>query len=99
MSFKNPNDCLDEDFRTHAELLEKLTRIARQCLPANLAEHCWVSAYEEGIVVLVTDDAALATPIYYHQKKVLKRLNAEFKKPLKMHFKKASIRVSRFPIT
>ncbi len=88
----------DKSLLRHAQLLERMTASARSRLPHHLAEHCWVGGYDATRITLITDDAVFTTPIYYQQPEILKQLREEFGAELDCSFKKASVRVSRFPI-
>lgn len=89
---------LDEDLLERARLLERMTASARSRLPRYLADHCWVGAYDAASLTLITDKAAFTTPIHYQQREIIKQLNEEFGTALGCRFRKATVRVSRFPI-
>ena len=89
---------IDGNLLKRARLLERMTASARSRLPRHLAEHCWVGAYDEASLTLITDSAAFTTPIHYQQQEIVKQLNEEFGAELGCRFRKAAVRVSRFPI-
>lgn len=75
-----------------------MTDSARISLPQNLSAHCWVADFSNGTVFLVTDQSCLQSSIYYHQIEIIKRLNEDFSHEIDMHFNKATVKTSRFPI-
>lgn len=87
-----------EELLQRARLLERMTESARSRLPRGLAQHCWVGAYDSSSLTLITDDPVFSTPIRYQQQEILKQLNEEFSGELGCRFRKAAVRVSRFPI-
>lgn len=62
-----------------ARLLQAMTFSLRQYLAAPLAQHCWVAAPRDRILVLVTDGPVWATQLRYQQREILKVLNTEFR--------------------
>ncbi len=90
---------IDENLLKRARLLERMTASARSRLPRHLAGHCWVGSYDVSSLTLITDNAAFTTPIHYQQQEIVKQLNEEFGTELGCRFRKATVRVSRFPIS
>ena len=95
---KKLHSSIDDNLLQRTQLLDRMTASVRARLPQHLAEHCWVGNYDARCLNLITDDVAFTTPIYYQQQEIVKQVNEEFGGELCCHFKKATVRVLRYPI-
>ena len=94
MALKRLDSFIDKDLLIHAALLDRMSACAQQHLPPYLAKSCWVVGFGKDLLHLITNQAALAGPIYFQQREILKRMNEEFGDELQVCFRKTRVHVS-----
>jgi len=68
---------IGDDLKKQSQKQHFFNTTLSRILPSPLNLHVWASAYENGILTLLTDGPAWATRLKYQQHELIKQLNAD----------------------